>query len=153
MQEDMAALKKNGTWDLVDLPRNKVHVNCEWMYTIKLKLDGIADHYKAWLVAKGYTQTYGIDYQEAFAPMAKLNSIWVLLSIATNQDWPIHQFDVKNVFLHVNLVDQIYTKLPPSFFPSTSKGKVYKLKRSLYGLKQSLQTWFERFLLQNSSFW
>lgn len=77
--------KKNDTWDIVDLPQNRVPVGCKWVYTFKVKLDGSVDRYKAWLVAKGYTQTYEIDYQETFTPVAKLNLVRVLLSLAANK--------------------------------------------------------------------
>ena len=94
----MNALKKNGTWEVVDLPMEKKVVGCKWMFTIKSKADGSVERYKARPVAKGFTQTYGIDYQEIFAPVAKINSIRALLSLAVNSNWPLHQLDVKNCF-------------------------------------------------------
>jgi hypothetical protein len=103
MHEEMEALHKNKTWDLVKLPNGKKVVGCKWVFTIKHKADGYVERYKARLVAKGFTQTSGIDYEETFAPVSKMNSIRVLLSIAVNLDWPLHQFDVKNVFLHRDL--------------------------------------------------
>jgi hypothetical protein len=103
MHEEMEALHKNKTWDLVKLPNGKKVVGCKWVFTIMHKADGSVEPYKARLVAKGFTQTYGIDYEETFAPVAKMNSIRVLLSIAANLDWPLHQFDVKNAFLHGDL--------------------------------------------------
>lgn len=145
--EGCYARRNDCTWDLVDLPTNKVYVGCKWVYRVKLKHDDSVDRYKACLVAKGYTQTYGIDYQETFAPVAKLNSIRVLLSIAANQGWPFLQFDVKNDFLHGDLVEEVYMKLPPGFFPSSSNGKVCRIKKVLYGLKQSHRVWFKLFCL------
>jgi hypothetical protein len=103
MHEEMEALHKNKTWDLVKLPNGKKVVGCKWVFTIKHKADGYVERYKVRLVAKGFTQTSGIDYEETFAPVSKMNSIRVLLSIAVNLDWPLHQFDVKNVFLHRDL--------------------------------------------------
>jgi hypothetical protein len=100
MVEEMAALEKNNTWDLVTLPKGKKTVGCRWVFTIKHKADGTIERYKARLVAKGYTQSYGVDYQETFAPVAKLNTVRILLSLAANQDWPLLQFDGKNAFLH-----------------------------------------------------
>lgn len=91
IQEEMEALQKNNTWDLVSLPKGKKSVGSKWVFSIKYKADGSIKRYKAKLVAKGYTQTYGIDYQETFSPVGKLNTIRVLLSLATNLDWPLHQ--------------------------------------------------------------
>jgi len=86
MVEEMIVLEKNGTWELVDLPMGKGPVGCKWVYTVKYKTDGSIKGYKVRLVVKGYTQTYGIDYQETFVPMAKMNSIRVLLFVTTNKD-------------------------------------------------------------------
>lgn len=97
------------------------------------------------MVAKGYTQTYGIDYQETFAPVANMNSIKVLLSVATNKKWPLWQLDVKHAFLHDHLHEKVCMMLPPGFKLSRSEGKLCRLKKALYGLKQSPRAWFERF--------
>lgn len=141
--EEMRALEKNRTWETVDLPKGKKVVGCRWVFTTKYKSDGSLERYKARLVAKGFTQTYGIDYQETFAPVAKLNTVRVLLSLAANLDWPLQQLDVKNAFLNGELEEEVYNA-PPGFekFFGT---KVCKLKKSLYGLKQSPRAWFGRF--------
>nr|AFP55546.1 gag-pol polyprotein [Rosa rugosa] len=145
MTVEMDALEKNCTWELVSLPQGKKTVGCRWVYTVKHNSDGSVDRYKARLVAKGYTQKYGVDYDETFAPVAKINTIRVLLSLAANLDWPLQQFDVKNAFLHGDLHEEVYMDLPPGYGTSTGEQVVCKLKKSLYGLKQSPRAWFGRF--------
>ena len=119
-------------------------MGCKWVFAVKFKSDGSLERYKASLVAKGYTQTYGVDYQETFAPMAKMNTIRILLSLAVNFDWELQQFDVKNAFLHGELEEEIYMSIPAGFSGS-DENKVCRLKKTLYGLKQSPRAWFGRF--------
>ena len=103
MDEEITALLQNDTWDIVDLPEGKKTVSCRWVYTLKCKSDGSQDRYKARLVARGYTRTFGIDYIETFAPVAKINTIRILISLAVNFDWPLNQYDIKNTFLNGEL--------------------------------------------------
>ncbi|WKA08719.1 hypothetical protein VitviT2T_026416 [Vitis vinifera] len=112
MNEEMKSLQKNETWELIECPPRKKPVGCRWIYTVKYKTDGSIERFKARLVAKGYTQTYGIDYTETFAPIAKINTVRVLLSLVVNLNWPLQQFDVKNVFLHGELSEEVYMDLP-----------------------------------------
>ena len=147
MEVEMRALEKNNTWEKCSLPRGKKPVGCKWVFTVKHKADGTVERYKARLVAKGYTQTYGIDYSETFSPVAKIDTIRVLFSVAVNQDWPLYQFDVKNAFLHGDLEEEVYMESPPGFSQDFKPEEGCRLKRALYGLKQSPRAWFGRFTL------
>jgi hypothetical protein len=115
MEAEMDALQRNGTWSIVSLPSGIKPVGCKWIFNLKHRADGTIDRYKARLVAKGYTQSFGIDNQETFAPVAKMNTIRVLLSLAANFGWPLKQFNVKNAFLHGDLEEEVYMQLPPGF--------------------------------------
>ena len=145
MKEELEALRKNKTWELTTLPRGKNAVSCKWVYTVKQSPEGKIERYKARLVARGYSQTYGINYDETFAPVAKMNTVRVLVSCAANFGWPLHQLDVKNAFLHGDLQEEVYMEIPPSLASAETEGKVCRLKKALYGLKQSPRAWFDRF--------
>jgi Reverse transcriptase (RNA-dependent DNA polymerase) len=122
----------------------KKPVGCKWVYKIKYNSDGTVERYKARLVAKGFTQTYGIDYQETFAPVAKMNTVRILLSVATNLGWSIFQMDVKNAFLQGTLKEEVYMTLPPGYKSTSDPSSVCKLKKAIYGLKQSPRAWYAR---------
>ena len=104
-------------------------VGCKWVFTVKCRADGSVERHKARLVAKGFTQTHGIDYQETFAPVAKVNSIRLLLSLAVNSNWPLHQLDIKNAFLNEGLEAEVFMELPPGFEGNFDKRKVCRLKK------------------------
>ncbi|KAL5816220.1 hypothetical protein ACOSQ3_024598 [Xanthoceras sorbifolium] len=145
VNEEIRALEKNKTWEVTELPKGKHPVGCKWVFTVKYKADGSIERFKARLVAKGFTQSYGIDYEETFAPVAKLNIIRILLSMAANLDWKLHQLDVKNAFLNGELEEEVYMNFPAGITNYAQKNLVCRLKKSLYGLKQSPRAWFERF--------
>eukprot|EP00257_Ricinus_communis_P016867 XP_015575166.1 uncharacterized protein LOC107261307 [Ricinus communis] len=100
MENELQALEKNGTWDLVELPTDKKAIGCKWVFKLKLKPDGTVDRHKARLVAKGFHQLEGIDYFESFSPVAKIVTVRIFIAIATAKSWPIHQLDINNAFLH-----------------------------------------------------
>jgi len=112
MNSELQALQANGTWTLTLLPTGKIPIGCRWVYKVKLRSDESVERYKAWLVAKGFTQLEGIDYQNTFTPTAKIISIRCLLSLAAARGWPLHQIDVNNAFLHGDLAEEIYMSLP-----------------------------------------
>lgn len=145
VKEEMDALNKNNTWSIIDLPQDKNAVGCKWVFIVKCKADGSVERYKAILVAKGFTETHGIDYQETFALVSKINSIGILLSLAVNFNWTLYQYDVKNAFLYGELHEEVYMSLLPGFETNLARNKVCRLRKSLYGLKQLPRAWFERF--------
>ena len=116
----------------MDLPKGKKPIGCTWVFTIKYKVDGTLEIYKPRVVAKGYTQTYGIDYQETFAPVAKMNAVRILLSLAVNFDWLLLQFDMNNALLHGNLEEKIYIDISSGFNKNKSGTKVCRLKKALW---------------------
>ncbi|KAG8485617.1 hypothetical protein CXB51_018939 [Gossypium anomalum] len=145
VEEEICTQEKNATWTVTNLPQGKTVVGCKWIFVVKYNSNGSIQRYKARLVARGFTQTYRIDFTETFAPVAKLNTVRVLLSLAVNCDWRLHQLDVKNAFLNGETKEEVYMKLPPGLKFVKGSNKVCKLNKFLYGLKQSPRAWFERF--------
>jgi hypothetical protein len=141
MEEEMHALAENETWDLVDAPKGVKPIGCKWVYKIKYDTYGSINRYKAQLVANGYAQKHGIDYNETFAPVAKMMIVRVFLAVATAKGWHLHQMDVKNAFLQGELEEQVYMVQPPGFHSGTNNSAVCRLKKSLYGLKQAPRAW------------
>ena len=133
MDEKIAVLSNHGTWELVTRPTGAIVVTCRWVYTVKYRADGTVDRYKARLIARGFTQIYGVNYVDTFSPVTRPNSIRVLLSIAINNLWELCQLDVKNVFLYGRFC--AYGVI--SRVCSSGGDRVCKLKKAIYGLKQS----------------
>lgn len=136
MNDELESLKKTGTYELTDLPPNKNVIGCKWVYKKKLEKDGI--RYKARLVAQGFSQKYGEDYDEVFAPVARAPTIRLLLSHAGKRKLVVRQFDVKTAFLNGDLKEEIYMRQPTGF---KTGEKVLRLQKSLYGLKQAARSW------------
>jgi len=135
MDEEMATLDANATWELVALPKDKKAIGCKWVYKVKHNADGYVSKYKARLVAKGYAQTYGIDYEETFSLVAKMTTVSIIIAMVVTKGWSLHQMDVKNVFLHGDLWEKVYMEQPPGYVDQTRPNLVCKLKKALYGLK------------------
>jgi hypothetical protein len=145
MQAEYDALIANDTWSLVPRPPGVNVVTGKWIYRHKLLADGSLDRYKARWVLRGFTQRPGIDYDETFSPVVKPATVRVVLSLAFFQNWPIHQLDVKNAFLHGTLTETVYCVQPSGFVDSSRSDFVCRLNKSLYGLKQAPRAWHHRF--------
>ncbi|KAL0641599.1 hypothetical protein Bca4012_102628 [Brassica carinata] len=141
---EAGAMIKNDTWYESELPKGKKAVSSRWIFTIKYKADGQIERKKTRLVARGFTQTYGEDYIETFAPVAKLHTIRIVLSLAVNLEWGLWQMDVKNAFLQGELEDEVYMYPPPGLDHLVKKGNVLRLKKAIYGLKQSPRAWYNK---------
>ena len=142
--DESDAMIRNDTWYESELPKGKRAVSSRWIFTIKYLPNGKIDRRKTRLVARGFTQTYGEDYIDTFAPVAKLHTIRIVLSIATNLEWDLWQMDVKNAFLQGELEDEVYMLPPPGLEHLVKPGNVLRLKKAIYGLKQSPRAWYRK---------
>jgi transposase InsO family protein len=139
MQEELTSIEDNNTWELCDLPQGRKAVGCKWVYKEKVDDGGKIVRRKARLVAKGFSQKYGVDYDEVFAPVARSATFRLMLSVAGARKLAVKQYDIKTAFLNGNLNEEIFMKPPPG--RERADKKVYRLKKSLYGLKQAARVW------------
>lgn len=144
MESEIKEIERNDTWDLTDLPAGAKIIGLKWVYKTKLKENGELDKFKARLVAKGYVQQQGIDYTEVFAPVARMDTIRMIVALAAQRGWSLYQLDVKSAFLHGELKEDVYVEQPRGYELKKCPQKVYKLKRVLYGLKQAPRAWYSR---------
>jgi len=119
-------------------------VGSRWVYRIKRRVDDSIEHYKARLVARGFTQQEDIDYSKTFSPVIKQATIILVFSIAVSRNWKIHQLDIHNAFLNGVLTEEVYMKEPRGFVDPTLPSHVCRLHKSLYGLKQAPRAWYTR---------
>ncbi|GJZ68045.1 retrotransposon protein, putative, ty1-copia subclass [Tanacetum coccineum] len=145
MNAKIQSMKDNQVWCLVDLSPNGKTVGSKWLFKKKADIDGIVHTYKACLVSKGFTQTYGVDYEETISPIADIRAIRILVAIAAFYDYEICKMDVKTAFLNGYLDEDIYMVQPEGFVDPKHPRKVCKLQRSIYGLKQASRSWNKRF--------
>ncbi|KAL4342366.1 hypothetical protein GQ457_08G025750 [Hibiscus cannabinus] len=144
MKEELNMIEKNQTWELVDRPNHKKAIGVKWVYRTKLNPDGSVHKYKARLVVKGYAQMFGVDFSETFSPVARMDTVRLLLALSAQKGWLVHQMDVKSAFLNGYLKEEIFIEQPQGFTVQGEDEKVYRLKKTLYGLKQAPRSWYSQ---------
>src|SRR5207237_7605874 len=144
VRSELDSIMANETREITDRPYGCKPVGCKWVFKKKLKPDGTIEKYKARLVAKGYTQKEGEDFFDTYSPVARLITIRVLLSLAASHGLLVHQMDVKMAFLNGELEEEIYMDQQDGFVVNGHEGKVCKLLKSLYSLKQARNIWQEK---------
>ncbi|KAK8696819.1 hypothetical protein V6N13_001944 [Hibiscus sabdariffa] len=145
MRSEMDSMSENQVWTLVEPHEGIKSIGCKWVFKNKTDMDGNVQTYKGRLVAKGFRQIHGVDYDETFSPVAIIKSIRILLAVAALHDYEIWQMDVKTTFLNGKLEEDMYMTQLEGFVTPENAGKVCKLQRSIYGLKQASQNWNLRF--------
>lgn len=144
MDEEISTIQKNDTWKLTDLPEGKDVVGLKWIFKTKYNSNGEIQRHKAHLVAKGSSQKPGVDYDEVFSPIARMETIRTLLALAAQFSWTVYNFDVKSTFLNGDIEEEVYVEQPRGYVIEDEEEKVYKLNKALYGLKQASRAWYNR---------
>jgi hypothetical protein len=142
MQEELNNFTRNEVWHLVPRPNQNV-IGTKWVFRNKQDEHGVVTRNKARLVAKGYSQVEGLDFDETYAPVARLESIRILLAYPTYHGFKLYQMDVKSAFLNGTIKEEVYVEQPPGFKDSEYPNHVYKLSKALYGLKKAPRAWYE----------
>nr|AAK26118.1 putative gag-pol polyprotein [Oryza sativa Japonica Group] len=141
MQHEMDAVERNRTWVLADLPVGHRAITLKWVYKLKKDEAGAVIKHKARLVARGFVQQEGVDFDDAFAPVARMESVRLLLALAAQEGWRVHHMDVKSAFLNGDLKKEVYAHQPPGFVIPSKENKVLRLRKALYGLWQAPRAW------------
>jgi hypothetical protein len=141
MNKEIQSIEKNKTWKLCQLPVGHKPIGLKWVYKLKKNSDGVVTKHKARLVAKGYVQKKGIDFDEVFAPVARLDTVRLFLAMAANRGWQVHHLDVKSAFLHGELEEEVYVSQPEGYVVEGKEQYVLKLSKALYGLRQAPRAW------------
>ena len=144
MHEELHQFVRNDVWELVPRPKGVNVIGTKWIFKNKSDEHGTVIKNKSRLVAQGYTQVEGVDFDETFAPVARLESIRILLAIASHLNFKLYEMDVKSAFLNGMLQKEVYMEQPKRFIDPHRPNDVYKLKRALYGLKQAPRAWYDR---------
>lgn len=141
MKAELDSINKNHTWTLTTLLENHKAIGLKWVYKTKRDAQGKIIKCKARLVAKCYVQEQGIDFDKVFAPVARIETVRLILALAAYHGWQVHHLDVKSTFLHGELKEEVYVRQPEGFIQQGNLGKVYKLTKALYGLRQAPRAW------------
>lgn len=142
--DEIASIVKNKTWELVELPQGSKAIGLKWVFKVKRNADGSINKFKARLVAKGYIQRHGIDFDEVFAPVARIETVRFIIALAASKGWQVHHLDVKTAFMHGDLKEEVFVCQPDGYVVKGQENKVYKLRKALYGLRQAPQAWNEK---------
>ncbi|GKA46409.1 retrovirus-related pol polyprotein from transposon TNT 1-94 [Tanacetum coccineum] len=143
MHDELHQFDRLNVWELVDKPFGKTVINLKLLWKNKKDEDNTVIRNKARLVAKGYRQEEGIDFEESFAPVARLEAVWIFVAYAAHKSFPIYQMDVKTAFLNGPLKEEVYVSQPDGFVDPDHPEKVYRLRKALYGLKQAPRAWYD----------
>ncbi|GJX03824.1 retrovirus-related pol polyprotein from transposon TNT 1-94 [Tanacetum coccineum] len=143
MQDELHQFDRLKVWELVDKPFGKMIIKLKWLWKNKKDEDQTVIRNKARLVAKGYAQEEGIDFEESFAPVARLEAVRIFVAYAAHKSFPIYQMDVKTAFLNGPLKEEVYVAQPEGFVDPDHPEKVYLLRKALYGLKQAPRAWYD----------
>ena len=144
MEEEMKSICDNHTWSLVELPHGHRAIGLKWVYKVKRDENGAIVKYKARLVTKGYVQQPGVDFEEVYAPVARLESVRLVLAVATHFGWGVHHMDVKSAFLNGELQEEVYVQQPPGIIDNDHKHRVLRLHKALYGLHHAPRAWNQK---------
>jgi hypothetical protein len=140
MQLKMDKFEKNRTWELADLPHGHSAITLKWVFKLKRDEIGAIVKHKAHLVAHGFAQREGIDFDDTFAPVARMKSVRLLFALAAQEGWCVHHMDVKSAFLNSDL-KEVYVHQPPGFTIPGNEGKMLRLRKALYGFRQAPKAW------------
>ena len=141
MEKEIESLHANDVWDLVELPKDRRAVGSKWIYKTKRNANGTVERHKARLVAQGYSQQYGQDYDETFSPVVRFESVRTVIAFAVQNDLKLHQMDVTTAFLNGELEEEVFMRQPEGYAVKGKENLVCRLKKSIYGLKQSPRCW------------
>jgi hypothetical protein len=144
MIEELNSINRNNTWELIELPASKKPIDVKRIFKLKLKPNGEVAKHKARLVARGFMQKAGMDYFEVYAPIVRLETVRLIVTIACGRNWPMHHLDVKSAFLNCPLDEEVYVTHPLGFKIKGKENMMYRLHKALYILKQAPRAWNKR---------